>query len=196
MKQILSKIRATVVQFVERHTIIVGAVVIYAYYLIVTLDLFEHQAEKRELLSLFLQFDSLLLMWGVVFVFVQLQKFRREREVGEKQQKTLLHRFQEQQLQLASLDDISDMLNDRINNPLSVISLSAGSLRKRTIIESELAHQVDVIESSMKRVQEVMWGIQSYHTKKILKISKQMLDEDETPKPGIESSAGQSHPMK
>ena len=187
MKLIFSKITATVVQFVERHTIIVGAVVIYAYYLIVTLDLFEHQAEKRELLSLFLQFDSLLLMWGVVFVFVQLQKFRRERQKGDKQQRTLLHRFQEQQLQLASLDDISDMLNDRINNPLSVISLSAGSLRKKTTVDNELARQVDVIESAMKRVQEVMWGIQSYHTKKILKISRQMLDEDETLKTRIEA---------
>jgi len=187
MKQTASRFTGIIVRFIERHTIIVGALVIYAYYLVLTLDLFENQAEKRELLTLFLQFDSLLLMWGVIFVFVQLQKYRKERKDGEHQQRTLLHRFQEQHLQLASLDDISDMLNDRINNPLSVISLSAGSLRGRTNRDSDLAAEVDKIDSALKRVQEVMMGIQSYHTKKIIKLSRQMMDEDEASQPRLSS---------
>jgi hypothetical protein len=187
MTATLSRVIAAIVGFVQRHTIIVGAVVIYAYYLVLTLDLFEHQSEKSELLSLILQFDSLLLMWGVIFVFVQLQKFRHEKKEGEKHQRTLLHRFQEQQLQLASLDDISDMLNDRINNPLSVISLSAGSLRKRTNRDTVLSDDVDRIESALKRVQEVMMGIQAYHTKKIIKLSREMLDEDTNGNTRIES---------
>ena len=187
MRSILDNITGVVVRFVERHAIIVGAVVIYAYYLILTLDLFEHQSEKRELLSLFLQFDSLLLMWGVIVVFVQLQKFRKERKEGEKHQRTMLHRFQEQQLQLVSLDDISDMLNDRINNPLSVISISAGSLRGRTVHDNALSAEIDKIEGSLKRVHEVMMGIQSYHTKKIIKLSRQMLDEDSAQQAQLES---------
>jgi len=185
MKQIASRFTRTIIRFIERHTIIVGALFIYAYYLVLALDLYEHQKEKQELLTLFLQFDSLLLMWGVIFVFVQLQKYRKERKDGEHQQRNLLHRFQEQQLQLSSLDDISDMLNDRINNPLSVISLSAGSLRGRTNRDSNLADEVDKIESALKRVQEVMMGIQSYHTKKIIKLSRQMMEEGNTSEPRL-----------
>ena len=178
MRQPINNLVTPVLRFFEKHTIVAGALFVYGYYLLLTLDLFNHQEEKRGLMSLFLQFDSLLLIWGVIFAFVQLQKFRKQREDGEQQQRTLLHRFQEQQLQLASLDDISDMLNDRINNPLSVISLSAGSLRGRTNRDSDLADELDRIESALKRVQEVMMGIQSYHTKKIIKISRLMMEEE------------------
>ncbi len=187
MKQRASRITGIIVRFVERHLIIVGALLIYVYYLVLTLDFFEHHEEKREFLTMFLQFDSLLLMWGVIFVFVQLQKYRKERKDGEHQQRTLLHRFQEQQLQLASLDDISDMLNDRINNPLTLIALSAGSLRGKTNRDNDLAAEVDKIESGLKRVQEVMMGIQSYHTKKIIKLSRQMMEEEGSSQPRINS---------
>lgn len=176
--KLAEKIGPVTKKLLDRYTILVGAVLIYAYYLVLTLDLFERHSQKKELLSLFLQFDSLLLMWGVIFVLVQLKKFRQERRAGDEKQKSLLASFQRQQLQLASLDDISDMLNDRINNPLTVISLSAGSLRERTGRDNNLALEIDKIESALKRVQEVMMGIQSYHTKKIVKISRSLMAED------------------
>ncbi len=184
MKQPTRKLTETLFGFLEKHMIVAGALVIYGYYLVLTLDLFHHQEKKTELLSLFLQFDSLLLMWGVIFVFVQLQKIRKERKEGEHQQRTLLHHFQEQQLQLDSLDDISGMLNDRINNPLSVISMSAGSLRGKSLRGGTLDEEVEKIEGALKRVQEVMMGIEAYHTKKILKLSRHML-QDEDPAPQL-----------
>ncbi|MDH4069178.1 MAG: hypothetical protein OEV30_02020 [Ignavibacteria bacterium] len=163
----------------DKYTILVGAILIYAYYLVLALDLFERHEQKRELLSLFLQFDSLILMWGVIFVLVQLKKIKQVKKDGEEKQKALLASFQRQHLQLASLDDISEMLNDRINNPLTVISLCAGSLRKRTGRNDDMGDEIDKIEGGLKRVQEVMMGIQSYHTKKIVKISRALMAEDE-----------------
>ena len=168
----------------EKYAVLLGAVLIYAYYLVLTLDLFEHHEEKTGFLSMFLQFDSLILMWGVVFVLVQLKKVRTQKKRGEDRKNTLLERFEYQQLQLATLDDISTMLNDRINNPLTVISLSAGSLRERTARDHELAHEVEKIESALKRVQEVMMGIQTYHTKKIIKLSRQLMEEGKAEEKG------------
>jgi len=195
MTSLESKARTQVLGFVEKYSIVIGALLIYGYYLVLTLDLFSWGGEPKELLGLVLQFDSLLLMWGALYVGVQLQKYQKQSREGREYQKTLLMRFQHQQLQLASLDDISDVLNDRINNPLSVISLSAGALRGKTRSDSELDPEVDKIETALKRIQEIMMGIQSYHTKKILNISRELLTEGgidaslPNPRYGIERKA-------
>jgi len=185
----IDRVRKFIARIVERYTILLGAIAIYGYYLVLALDLFERHEQKTGFLSIFLQFDSLLLMWGVIFVLVQLKKIRTERKRGEKKKNSLLHRFQRQQLQLATLDDISDMLNDRINNPLTMIALSANSLRQRTTHQGELATQVENIEGALKRVQEVMMGIQSYHTKKIVKLSRELMEEEEKVRAENESGA-------
>jgi len=83
--------------------------------------------------------------------------------------------FEHQRLELATLDDVTDLLNDRINNPLSMISLSTSSIRERISGDHTLAVEIDQIETALKRVQEVMMGLQSYHARKIVKLSKESI---------------------
>jgi len=176
-------------EFMEKYGIVVGALGIYGYYLLVSLNLFSHQKMKGGLLSLFLQFDSLILMWGVMYVVVQLQKYRKEKTDQEKEQQNLYMSYERQRIQLTSLDEITEMLNDKINNPLSIISLSTGSLRRKTERDSELGAYVERIESALKRVQEVMVGVHGYHAKKIVRISKEVIDlERQEGMPGLEGS--------
>jgi len=170
-----SSLSDRLVLFAEKYSMVLGVLFIYGYYLFTSLDLFTQHKAKTGFLDLFFQFDSLLLMWGVVYLVVQLQKYRKERREEEDRQRALRAALEHQMLQLASLDKISDTLNDRINNPLSIISLSVSSLREKTSSDSDLAQDVETIEGSLKRIQEVMMNIQAYHTKKIMKLSKESI---------------------
>jgi signal transduction histidine kinase len=174
MRHRIPEVWKAIQNFAERHWIVLGALGIYGYYVLASLDLFSQHRQKGGLLGVFLQFDSLILMWGVLFVFFQLQKSRKERHAEAEQQRELVLAYERQRIQLTSLDEITDMLNDRINNPLSIIMMSMASLRKKTEREGELGEYVERIESALKRIQEVMIGIHSYHARKIVRISREM----------------------
>lgn len=160
--------------FLEKHAILLGALVIYGYYLFVSLDLFSEQKHKTGALDMLFQFDSVLLMWGVVYLVVKLQKYRKENKTEEDRKRALMVDFERRRMELSTLDDITDLLNDRINNPLSVISLSTGSIRERLRGDDELVRDIDRMESALRRVQEVMMGMEAYHAKKIVKLSKKI----------------------
>jgi len=88
--------------FIEKYFILIAAVVIYGYYLLTSINLMEHSDSKKGLLDYVLQFDSLILMWVIAAVFVQLQKYRRERrEEAEYRQKIQLE-FERQRIHLQS----------------------------------------------------------------------------------------------
>ncbi len=179
MSRPLSKIRQKSGPFLEKYSILLGALFIYGYYLVISVDLFAQRNERKGFLDLFFQFDSLLLMWGIIYLVVQLQKYRKERKEEEERQRNLLKEFEHQRLELATLDDVTDLLNDRINNPLSMISLSTTSIRDRIQGDNVLVQEIEQIESALKRVQEVMMGLQSYHAKKIVKLSKESIRAEE-----------------
>jgi hypothetical protein len=175
MSQPSNKIWQKAFPFLEKYSIVLGALCLYAYYLLVSVDLFAQHNVRKSFLDLFFQFDSLLLMWGAIYLVVQLQKYRKARKEEEDRQRQLVKEFEHQRLELATLDDVTDLLNDRINNPLSMISLSTSSIRERISGDHTLAVEIDQIETALKRVQEVMMGLQSYHARKIVKLSKESI---------------------
>lgn len=165
--------------FLEKNAILLGTLVIYGYYLFVSLDFFSAQKQKLEALDFLFQFDSLLLMWGAVYLVVKLQKYRKESKAEEDRKKVLMVDFERRRMELSTLDDITVLLNDRINNPLSIISLSTGSIRERLRGDDELVKDIDRMESGLKRVQEVMMGMEAYHAKKIVRLSKKLSGAEE-----------------
>jgi hypothetical protein len=177
MKSLIDKARSSLLRLVEGYPVVLGALVIYGYYLVISLDFFSRHREKTGLLAMFLQFDSLILLWGVVFALVELQKFHKEKKAQEQWHRDLYSAFERQRIALTSLDQICEMVNDRINNPLSIISLSASSLRRHWQTDDGLVHEIEKMEGGIKRVQEIMIGLESYHAKKIVKLSKGIMND-------------------
>ncbi|MBM2839862.1 MAG: hypothetical protein HW412_390 [Bacteroidetes bacterium] len=162
--------------FVEKYFIIIAAVVIYGYYLLTSINLMEHSESKKGLLDYVLQFDSLILMWVIAAVFVQLQKYRRERrEETEYRQKIQLE-FERQRIHLQLLDEITALLQDNVNNPLAVISITSHTIRRKFENDDEIIGWLDRIDASLQRVHATINDIKSYQTQKIVQHTAEKTD--------------------
>ena len=168
MSDRFQSVRKRIRGFVEKYFILLAAVVIYGYYLLTSINLMEHSNSKKGLLDYVLQFDSLILMWIVAAVFVQLQKFRREkREESDYRQKIQLE-FERQQIHLKLLDEITALLQDNVNNPLAVISITSHTIRRKFENDDEIIGWLDRIDASLQRVHATINDIKSYQTQKIV----------------------------
>jgi signal transduction histidine kinase len=155
--------------FLEKHSLLVAAAAIYGYYLFTSMNLFEHSEVKKTFFDYLLQFDSLIFMWVIAVVVVQLQKYRKENRDQEEHRKNSLLQFERQRVQLEVLDDITELLQDSVNSPLTAISIATQSIRRRFEFDEEVLTWLDRIETSMQRVQAGINEIKSQRLQNIVK---------------------------
>jgi signal transduction histidine kinase len=154
--------------FLEKYFILVAAVFIYGYYLLTSIDLMERGNTKKGLLDYILQFDSLILMWVIAVVFVQLQKFRKEKSEQETYRTKVQLEFERQRIHLELLDEITALLQDNVNNPLAIISVTSHTIRKKFENDDEILGWLDRIDVSLQRVHATINDIKAYQTQKIV----------------------------
>ncbi len=154
--------------FLERYGVTIAGIVIFLYYLGATLDLFLYPHARRDFLGYFFQFSSVVLLWGLVCLAARILEYRRKQREEQEKNRALLQEYERRKMQLEVLDEMSDLLNDTVNNPLAVISLSASSIRERFEPDSEMLNYLDSIDSALKRVREVLADFKSYHATKIV----------------------------
>jgi signal transduction histidine kinase len=154
--------------FLEKYFILVAAVVIYGYYLLTSINLIEHSNIQKGFLDYVLQFDSLILMWVIAAVFVQLQKFRKERNEQEAYRQKIQHEFERRRIHLQVLDEITALLQDNVNNPLAVISITSQTIRRKFEHDDEILGWLDRIDASLQRVHATINDIKAYQTQKIV----------------------------
>ncbi len=159
--------------FLEKYFILVAAVIIYGYYLLTSIDLIEHSSTKRGFLDYLLQFDSLFLMWVVAAVFIHLQKVRREKKEEQVYRQKIQLEFDRQRIHLQLLDEITALLQDNVNNPLAVISITSPTIRKKFANDEEILGWLDRIDASLQRVHATINDIKAYQTQKIVLRSTQ-----------------------
>jgi signal transduction histidine kinase len=157
-----------VVRFLDRYSIIVAAVVIYGYYLLTSIDLLQTPTQKRGFLDYFLQFDSLILLWIIAVVVIQLQKYRKERKEEEEYRRKIELEFERQRIHLQLLDEITTLLQDNVNNPLAIISITTHTIRRKFETDDEMVQWLDRIDGSMQKIHATINDIKAYQTQKIV----------------------------
>lgn len=162
--------------FLEKYSILVAAVVIYGYYLLTSIDLMENSATKKGFLDYLLQFDSLILMWVIAAVFIRLQKYRKEKKEEETYRSKIQSEFERQRIHLQLLDEITALLQDNVNNPLAVISITSHTIRRKFENDDEILGWLDRIDSSLQRVHATINDIKAYQTQKIVQNTTKQTD--------------------
>jgi signal transduction histidine kinase len=158
-----------IIGLLNKHSIMVAGVVIFGYYLLTSVDIMvERSGQKIRLLDYAFQFDSLILLWVIAVVVVKLQTYRKKLKDEEDFKRRIVTDYERQRAHLQILDDITNVLNDTINNPLAVITVSIGSLRQKYQLSSETVETLNMIESAARRIRQVLNEIKGYQTEKIV----------------------------
>ncbi len=172
----LSRAWTKVLIFVDKYSIIVSGVVIYLYFLLSSFNYLRSRESMTGFFDFILQFDSMILLWVIAVVVIQLQKYRKQtREQEEYRQKVQLE-FDRQRTKLQVLDEITSLLQDNINNPLAIISVSSQSLHRRHEGDAETIGWLDRIDGALQRVHATINDIKAYQTQKIVQESMSAVD--------------------
>ena len=138
--------------FIDKYSIVVSGVVIYLYFLLSSFDMLRSREVARGPLDFILQFDSLILMWVIAVVVIQLAKYRKQTREQEVYRQKVQLEYDRQRTKLQVLDDITSLLQDNINNPLAIISVSSQNLHRKHENDSETIGWLDRIDSALQRV--------------------------------------------
>ncbi|TAK53400.1 MAG: hypothetical protein EPO24_14440 [Bacteroidetes bacterium] len=183
MKQVVYSFWFKLKSFVERYPIIIAASVIYLYYLITSLDLFEHLAQKRTFFDFIVQFDSLILLWLVAAAFLQVLKYRKAHKKEEERRREMERIIDRQKIYKQIVNDVTMLLQDSVNNPLAVISVTTQELRRRYEKDDDMVRWIGRIETSVARINDTMRGLRGYEAEKMLESTTQIVmakDDDES----------------
>lgn len=162
--------------FVDKYSIIVSGVVIYLYFLLSSFNYLRSRESMTGFFDFILQFDSMILLWVIAVVVIQLQKYRKQtREQEEYRQKVQLE-FDRQRTKLQVLDEITSLLQDNINNPLAIISVSSQSLHRKYEADAETIGWLDRIDAALQRVHTTINDIKAYQAQKIVQESMSAVD--------------------
>ena len=177
MTGIVTNIWTKVRTLTERYPAVVAAIVIYFYYLLTSFDLFQHHNEKRSFLDYVMQFDSLFFLWLAAALLMQLQKTRKETKGAEERRHDLERILDRQQIYGQLVTDITKLLQDNVNNPLAVISMTAQEIRRRFEKDEEILRWLDRIEGALQRISNTIRDIREYETSKMIDASAVALTE-------------------
>jgi len=171
-KSVLNPILA----FLDRYSILVAAVVIYGYYLVTTIDLIGNQNNGKGFIDYLLQFDSLILLWIIAAVVIQLQKYKKQKADEQEYRRKILLEFDRQRIHLQLVDEITKLLQDNVNNPLALISITSHNIRKKVKADDEITSWLDRIDLSLQRIHATINDIKSYQAQKIVESSANVLE--------------------
>jgi signal transduction histidine kinase len=179
MTETLQKIWTPVRNFVEKYPIVVAAVVIYLYYLTMSVDFFKHRAEKHSLLDYILEFDSLFFLWVAIAAILQMYTMRRAHKKDAEARRDMERALDRQQIRKQLVDDFTLLLQDHVNNPLAVISMSSQEMRRKYEGDIETSRNLERIESAVYRITSTMRDLQLYEAQKVIDTPQESLKDSQ-----------------
>ena len=168
MKELFNKIWLKIHLIIEKYPILIAALVIYLYYLMASLNLFRHTGEKHTFMDYVMEFDSLFFLWLAAAALLQVQKLRKAYKREEETRRNIERALDRQQIYSTLVNDITMLLQDNVNNPLAIISVTTQEIRRRFETDPEIMRYLDRIEGAMKRIHNTIRDIQSYEAQKLI----------------------------
>lgn len=165
----LSKFRTKAQGLHERYGVLLAGLFILVYYLWAAIDLFMNPNARRDFAGYFFQFGSVVMLWGIVFLGAKVFDYKKKQKEEQERNRAIVQEYERRKMQLELLDEVSLLLNDTVNNPLAVISMSASTIRERFELDGEILAYLDSIDGALARVREVLVNFKSHQTSKIVK---------------------------
>ena len=177
MNDLIKKIWCKIQVIVEKYPVVITAVVIYLYYLLASVNLFRRSDINRTFLDYVMEFDSLFFLWLAAAALLQVQKIRKAYKKEEESRRNIERALDRQQIYSTFVNDITMLLQDNVNNPLAVISVTTQEIRRRFETDAEIVRFLDRIDGAMRRIHNTIRDIQSYEAQKLVESTTEILKE-------------------
>lgn len=150
---LLVSMYSNVKEFFIRYPAVLSGYIIYSYFFISTIKFFLD--EKRAPLGsfdIFERYDALLWMWLLALALVKIIDIRTK--LHQKETERLRHQqeLEVKQMQLATLVETVRGLQHEVNNPLTIVMMTAGKLERIISGNSDAVECVKTIRSSTERI--------------------------------------------
>ncbi len=165
-------------RLIEKYPILIAAIVIYLYYLMTTMNLFSHKTERHSVMDYVMEFDSLFFLWIAAAALLQVQRIRKAYKKEEEQRHNVERVLDRQQIYNQLVNDITMLLQDNVNNPLAIISVTTQEIRRRFEQDSEILRWLDRIDAAMKRIHNTIRDLQAYEAQKLIESSNDLLKQE------------------
>lgn len=160
---------------IEKYPVVLAALVIYVYYLITSVNFFSHHAEKKNFVDYIMQFDSLFFLWISAAALLQVQKLRKTQKGDEERRRGLERVLDRQQIYSQLVNDITALLQDNVNNPLAVISVTTQEMRRKFDQDTEVRRWLDRIDGAMHRIHHTIRDLQAYESQKMMESTHELI---------------------
>jgi len=159
----------------DRYPVLVAALVIYLYYLLTSINFFQNKGKARSFLDYIMEFDSLFFLWIAAAALLQVQKLRKAHKQEEENRRNMERVLDRQQIYSQLVNDITSLLQDNVNNPLAVISVTTQEMRRKFERDNEILRWLDRIDGAMQRIHNTIRDLQAYESQKLIDSSNEVL---------------------
>jgi signal transduction histidine kinase len=175
MKELLKKIAQYMRQVADRYPVVLAALAIIFYYVLTSFNLFQHKGERHTFLDYVMEFDSLFFLWLAAAALLQVQKWRKSFKQEEGQRRNIERVLDRQQIYSQLVTDITSLLQDNVNNPLAVISVTTQEMRRKFDQNNEILRWLDRIDGAMQRIHHTIRDLQAYESQKYMDTTQEIL---------------------
>jgi signal transduction histidine kinase len=122
-----------------------------------------------------MEFDSLFFLWIAAALLLQVQKLRKTHKQEEANRRSMERVLDRQQIYSQLVNDITSLLQDNVNNPLAVISVTTQEMRRKFERDNEILRWLDRIDGAMQRIHNTIRDLQAYEAQKLMESSSEIL---------------------
>lgn len=154
MKKILYLIYKPVRDYFIKHPALLSGYIIYAYFLVATMDFYKDfkETHKVGLLGTLERFDALIWMWLLAVVLVKVIEYRHRLSQEEKQRLEHEKALEIRGAQLSTTHQMIRTLQHQINNPLTIILLYIQRALRRAENNQQDLENLIMVKNGAERI--------------------------------------------
>jgi signal transduction histidine kinase len=154
MKKTLYRIYKPVRDYFIKHPALLSGYIIYAYFLVATMDFYKNFKETHSVgfLGTLEKFDALIWMWLLAVVLVKVIEYRHRLNQEEKQRLEHEKELQIRGAQLSTTHQMIRTLQHQINNPLTIILLYIQRALRRAENNQQDLENLIMVKNGAERI--------------------------------------------
>lgn len=153
----IHSLKRRITDFLVRYPALVAGVIIYAYFLITTLELYQKAKQSAlNAIESIQHFDSLLWMWLLAWVLIKILHYRNTLQEQEQLRLEYEQRLKLREAQIRSFNEVVRKLQHDLNNPVTILVAYLRRAERAAKDSPEILRSVTEARESADRIFHIL----------------------------------------